>query len=340
MKITILFAIVLSLTFQVAHARKWKKVAIPGAKCGDGMPYKVFVDLKSKSKLALEFMGGGACWSTATCYGPNLRAWVHPLPRIPNFSTLTTGKSFLNNHSLVYFPYCTADVFAGRHVAKYGLGAKVHHKGFSNVEKALEYLSTTKKINFEKVDDVTLYGASAGAIASLIHSKTINPYLRTDIKKTILADSAGMHFGKEFWEKFSPEQIADFEHSFSALGFKPDFTDGFIAKNLKYTCEELADWNIGFLQGSQDVIMSAVFGNISPKKHEELIFSENGLASLNFSSLCSTWVKRTKMHTFLLTGKSADMSINGVSAYDFANKIYNGENNLRYVDSIKTPLRD
>jgi hypothetical protein len=49
-------------------ARKWEAIKIPGAKYGNGMDYRVFLYRKDKTKLAVEFMGGGVCWNTSTCY--------------------------------------------------------------------------------------------------------------------------------------------------------------------------------------------------------------------------------------------------------------------------------
>ena len=103
-----LLAILLAFAATSVQARTFKTYTIPGAYCGNGMAYKVWVNTenKDKKKLAVEFMGGGACWSTATCYGPNLRAWVHPLPKIVSKMNVMLKKgSVLEDHSVLYFPY-------------------------------------------------------------------------------------------------------------------------------------------------------------------------------------------------------------------------------------------
>ena len=96
-QVTTLATLIITLTIIYplqADARQWKKVMIPGAQCGSGAPYAVWIDKKSKSKLAIEFMGGGACWSAATCFGPNFRAWSFPIPRFPLMSVFSGKKSF------------------------------------------------------------------------------------------------------------------------------------------------------------------------------------------------------------------------------------------------------
>tara|TARA_R110002072_G_scaffold276051_1_gene437618 strand:- start:383119 stop:384096 length:978 start_codon:yes stop_codon:yes gene_type:complete len=320
--ITLLFVLFLSLNS--LNAREWKRVKIPGAKCGDGIDYSVFVDQRDSTKLAVEFMGGGVCWDSYTCYGPNFRTWIHPIPKIPNFSSMTKEDGILSDHTMIYFPYCTGDIHGGSHVAKYQFGVKVHHTGYSNVEKTWKYLQKENIIHFKNIDDLVLYGSSAGAIGSFIHSQTIKPYLKNGIKKTILADSPGLHFGKKFWNKFTSRHHKDFKRSFKPIKLDYSMTTGFVAPTLPLVCDTLKDWEIGILQGTQDVIMSIVFGNISPKEHEKLIYRKDGLANvLNDSPNCSAWVAQTKMHTFLILPKSAEeIMSDGESAIDFATRIY------------------
>jgi hypothetical protein len=68
----------LLLTSSLAKAHEWTRIKIPGAKCGDGRDYEIFIDKKSESNWIFEFTPGGVCWSASTCYGPNLRTWIFP----------------------------------------------------------------------------------------------------------------------------------------------------------------------------------------------------------------------------------------------------------------------
>ena len=120
MKIIILILCILA-SVQSAYAREWREIIIPGAFCGDGSPYKVFLDKRSHKRMLIEFMGGGACWSDDTCRGYNLRTWIYNIPKVPQFSVLMSDieGSPWSKHSVLYFPYCTGDVHAGNHVATY-----------------------------------------------------------------------------------------------------------------------------------------------------------------------------------------------------------------------------
>ena len=66
---------------------------------------------------------------------PLSRTWLHPIPKIPLFSTISSGYegvSPVSEDTVVYLPYCTGDVFAGSHVAQYQMNLNVRHSGYQN----------------------------------------------------------------------------------------------------------------------------------------------------------------------------------------------------------------
>ncbi len=306
--------------------RNWKKITIPGAFCGNGSPYDVFYDAQSSKKLTIELMGGGVCWSAMTCYGPTITAWAYPIPKFPiygQFSLPLESASFVYDASYLYLPYCTGDVHAGAHIEEYSLGVKVHHTGYTNFLKSLEYLSQKKIISFAQFDDVILYGASAGAVGALAHAKNLDKYLQKDAKRTLIADSPGLHFGDQFWEKFRAPMIGDFSAAFYNMGITIDVRTGNLAAKIGNVCDHLSNWQIALMQGTRDVIMSAGFGGISPLEHEKLILSEQGLYRQSEGHQnCFAWIPKTYMHTFLLA-PTASISIDGVNALQFAEMVYN-----------------
>lgn len=331
MKVLGLILLLLSIS---ANARNWEKIKIPGAKCGDGTNYFVFYSAKNSKKLLTEFMGGGACWSLSTCLGPNLRTWIHPIPKLPSFSTLTSERKELSpftGHSALYFPYCTGDVHAGDHTIDYRFNVTIHHRGFSNVLKTVKYLKERDIIQFDKLDELILFGVSAGALGSLIHSKTFEKELAPETQKFIISDSPGLHFGKTFWDKFTKEMIVDFDSSFSRLSLNIDFSDGMIAQETKAVCKYLKDWTIGFLQGSEDLIMSSVFGNITPKEHSKNVYSKDGIYQVSKDlDNCAAFVPDTKMHTFLILEQSARIKAGNIDALDFVRRVYSGKTNRNF----------
>lgn len=316
------------LTTQITYARDWEKVKIPGAVCADGLPYFVFVNKKQKNEnLLIEFMGGGACWSQDTCWGLNFRTWIHPIPEVPFFSYMTNDTWGWSSHpfrkdSALYFPYCTGDVFSADHVAIYD-GFPVQHKGYRNVILALAYLKAKEILSFDKFKRVTVWGASAGAIATLVHVKNIDPYLSPKAKKYAIADSPGLHFGRDFWKKFTPELVHDYEKTFRGIGLEFTTDDGFLAPGVGPVLKNYSSWNIGVLQATRDRVMSNGFGEISGSEHRELILSDRGLAAIakNHPNT-QVWTTDSDMHTFLLLKATSYMdSMDNDSAIRFVKKL-------------------
>jgi hypothetical protein len=309
---------------QMLWARSFENIKIPGAKCGNGADYEVFVSKLNDDKLMVEFMGGGACWDRLSCFELP-RTWIRPIPNIHIFSTLTSSgeDNPYSEHSMLYFPYCTGDVHIGNHVATYG-GKTVYHNGKNNIILALKYLTEKKIIDFKSFRDVTIWGASAGAIAALIYAKKLDDYLASGAKKTLIADSPGLHFGKKFWNKFPEETKKDYDVAFRSVNLKVDFNDGFVAKKFRPVLEIYRDWNVGILISTRDSIMSLLFGDISPSDQEKLVLGPEGLPAVakGFPNV-KVWLTQSYMHTFLVLRESAAMeSSNGESAMNFVKDVY------------------
>lgn len=325
-----IFVLATSLSTTHALAHEWTRIKIPGAKCGDGRDYEIYLDKKSESNWIFEFTPGGACWSASTCYGPKLRTWIFPLPELPTFSYFTADQNdeennrpYFNDHSLVHFPYCTGDVFAGNHKANYLADIQTYHYGYRNILLSLNYLAENKYIKWSAVDDILLWGASAGAIGAFIHTSTFDTFLKPTAHKTIIADSPGLHFGNQFWNKFPDKMFSDFQNAFGKIHLKIERNDGLITEALPPVFEYLSSWNIGVLQGSKDIIMSELFGEISMKEHHKLVMGPKGLPAIakNYKNV-TTWILDSKMHTFLVLKKSALMKSDHVSALDFGFMTY------------------
>jgi hypothetical protein len=287
-------------------ARSWEKIDIPGAKCGDGAQYSIFISLKDPTKIAFDFMGNGACWSAKTCYGPIPTTWLHPIPTVlentaGGFVSDNPDHSPVADYSIVYFPYCTGDVFFGAHVARYELGIKVHHVGRANVESALRLLTETKRINLPSASKIVLYGFSAGALGALGHLRAIAPLLSTHQEKTLLLDAPGLHFGPHFWDKFTTELLADFGEMVEHLGYMPRAGE----------------------HGNLDIVMSTIFGTRNPIAHEEDIYGPDGIyeATRNPRDNCAAWIPSTGIHTFGVTRLTASVRAGGVSAMEFISEM-------------------
>lgn len=313
--------------------RHWKKVIIPGATCGSGHPYVVWYEKRDPKKLAVEFMGGGACWSKQSCFGGKLRAWMFPLPQLPIMSRVSIAhpdSSPFWDNSMIYFPYCTGDVHAGTHIAKYG-SKKAYHTGHKNIELALKFLNEENIIDFKRVEQLSLTGSSAGAIGALAHTMTFDNYVPERAERVLIADAPGLHFGKNFWKKFSNQMFQDFQETFAPLQLSLNKQETLLAKQIPTLCNTLKYWKIGILQGSKDIIMSVVFGDISREEHEALVYGPNGAYELTQKTAnCATWTPSSSQHTFLVFKNPFEAKAQNVSAMEFVRSVISGQTGISY----------
>lgn len=150
---------------------KWEAIELPaatGASCGNGTPYRFFVNrstnAKNKDKTVIVFEGGGACWEQNTCLGKGgLLAASNPNGVAKNYMTaginlaafgLSTPFSSRSNPlqkvqtqdwNIVYAPYCTGDVHSGNKVATYTDAdpkkpLTYYHRGGANGEAIANWL--------------------------------------------------------------------------------------------------------------------------------------------------------------------------------------------------------
>lgn len=322
LKVALLF---FGLSWSFAEARNWERIFIPGALCGNGEAYSVFLDRKSVDKLLVEFVGGGACWSEGTCYGDAPLTRIHP-PQSP--VTSVVAKEASNNpwsgHSALLIPYCTGDVHAGFHIASYRPDTSLYHQGFTNFVLTLQHLQQQNILNLKEVKDVTLWGASAGAIGALVHSETLDAYLTPSARRTLIVDSPGLHYGKNFWRKFTDDLNHDYLASFKKINLLYSVDDGFIAPLFGPVFLRLVGWQVGILQSTEDMMMSLVFGSISPQEHRKLVLGHHGIPMVArpYSNV-KTWITDGLTHTFLVRPKSSMIrDMQGETAWDFAIRTY------------------
>jgi hypothetical protein len=180
---------------------RWEKIDIPGAVCGNGTQYKIFINrasdpiIRSSNRLTIYLEPGGACWDYESCTGQTgIRGAANPngipdnhMSFIDYINPFKSGGSpnglispliWKGNPSAsaepakwnrVFIPYCTGDVHSGNRVAVYEdpTGAKppltYHHVGATNIEKVIEYLAQ----EFPQPQEMLVTGCSAGGAGSL-----------------------------------------------------------------------------------------------------------------------------------------------------------------------------
>ena len=95
-----------STAFSLKIGRVWERLTIPDAVCGNGGQYYAYLSRKDPSRLAVSFMGGGACWDKNSCTGiasaPMTNAYP-PVNFLMGFESNDAQKSPLAGDSMLYF---------------------------------------------------------------------------------------------------------------------------------------------------------------------------------------------------------------------------------------------
>jgi Pectinacetylesterase len=201
------------LTSIAAHAAyfKWETIELPaasGASCGNGSPYRFFVNRTPfTTKTVVMFEGGGACWDQAACKGGTLLDAVNPDGIPKNYMTDWDRQAHLGlvtpftmrshplqsvqtqSWNIVYVTYCTGDVHTGNKTAVYDNVDPANpmaylHRGAVNVEGVAKWMAA----NLKQPEHLLLTGFSAGGVGSTAHYVTMRNALKPK-KMALLADS-------------------------------------------------------------------------------------------------------------------------------------------------------
>jgi hypothetical protein len=174
-----------------APERTWTWVDVAGAKCLDGSPTGIGVNLTKDSDDLLVFLeGGGACWDAASCWGPAPTAFnvltgygktqLATDPQIPAIYLLdrANGDNPFKDKNIVYVPYCTGDSFSGDNVTTLsylGVDHESHFAGHKDINLYLARLLAT----FPKAKRVWLAGDSAGGFGASFNFGTFQEAFTT-----------------------------------------------------------------------------------------------------------------------------------------------------------------
>lgn len=151
---------------------QWIKVQPEGAVCGNGSPYKFFINYSGTSdNLLVMFEPGGACFDYDSCTRSKLGAVNpdgipddHMAQREPVLNLLQrTDANPVSDWNMVFVSYCTGDVHGGDRVATYpapdgGPSLTYHHVGAQNTQAVLDFLVD----RFSDVPQLLVTGCSAG----------------------------------------------------------------------------------------------------------------------------------------------------------------------------------
>lgn len=176
--------------FSPGRYNKWQTVQLSpetGAVCGNGSPYKFFVNrVPGSSNTVLYYEGGGACWDYESCTGQTgIRGARNPDGIPDDYMALANPRATLaspfifrlhpwsrvktQDWNMVYVPYCTGDIYSGDKVAVYedptGENEPLvwHHNGVRNSHAIMTWL----KENLQRPGQMLATGCSAGGVGSM-----------------------------------------------------------------------------------------------------------------------------------------------------------------------------
>jgi hypothetical protein len=204
---------------------QWETVELPvssGASCGNGTPYRFFVNRTPfTTKTVVIFEGGGACWAQNACQGKGgpigLSILTASNPNGVPADYMTNPLNVLNGGlsglalgglvtpfsmrlhplqsvqtqawNIVYAPYCTGDVHTGNKVALYkdadpAKPLTYYHRGSINGEQIAAWLGK----NFKQPEKLLVTGFSAGGAGSTANYGWLRLAMNPK-KSALLADS-------------------------------------------------------------------------------------------------------------------------------------------------------
>ncbi len=217
---------------------EWIKVELPGLLCGNGTPYKFFVNyVEDAEDLMVLYEPGGGCWDFDSCSGregvlgaanPDGIPDDHLEGAIGLHTPLLDRRLEFNPiraWNMVFMPYCTGDVHAGNAVTTYvdPLGKEpdleFHHAGHANNQAAIAWM----REQFPTIDRLFVTGCSAGGAGTLANYY----FLRTGLEpqRGYMLDDSGPIFPDSVNSKPLHDQIRSAWDIDSILETVPAFAE-------------------------------------------------------------------------------------------------------------------
>lgn len=207
-------ALVAALATSAASAGyfQWDTVELPagsGASCGNGTPYRFFVNRTPFTRATvIVYEGGGACWDQAACEGQGKLSASNPNGVPANYMSLPSAMAVgglvtpfsarldpfqavqTQSWNLVYLPYCTGDVHSGNKLTVYddsnpSQPRVQYHRGEPNVRAAAQWMRT----HMGRPSKLLLTGFSAGGVGSTVTYSVVRDTLQPTGRVSLLADS-------------------------------------------------------------------------------------------------------------------------------------------------------
>lgn len=224
------------VSFEGMELFKWNLVVPDNelALCGNGSPFKFFINPSNKSKnVMIYFQGGGACWDYESCSGKaGIRGAANPegIPDdfMKNGATPSVMSPFIwrehpmddyktRDWTLIFIPYCTGDIFTGNKVITYkdpnGTAPDLvwNHTGHETVMAVLDWMTTGQyNKEFEEIPTLLVTGSSAGGAGAFLNYYFIREELGNRVNQGILLNDSGPIYPAEDNPEY-PEDLSQLD---------------------------------------------------------------------------------------------------------------------------------
>ena len=228
----------------------WTKIEPPGVVCGNGTPYKLFVNFSEQSdNVVVVFEPGGACWDYESCTGKNgIRGAANPdgipdnhwelAPFISPFLSRFDDTNPSRDWNMVYVPYCTGDVHTGVAEVTYPSGSEdpaltFHHDGHAAVTQVTAWIDE----NFTHIPKLLATGCSAGGVGALANYRVLRNGIRA-MEQGYLLDDSGPIFPSAGFSRPMHDKIRS---AWSLDALTPEMPPGFTFDDMGTLNTALAD---------------------------------------------------------------------------------------------------
>lgn len=175
-------------------ANGWTNIVPDGeCMCADGSEFSFWDRPADPTKVVLYLEGGGICTDATTCaFTGNGESEIYKWALTTNnpagngiFAFDRADNPFAD-HSFVYVPMCTGDLYLGNATHEYAPDVTVEHKGSVNTAAALSYLAE----HYPAATELVVVGETAGGATAALYAGLAADLL-PDAQITVLAAEAG-----------------------------------------------------------------------------------------------------------------------------------------------------
>ena len=248
---------------------QWTWVDIAGAKCRDGTPTGIGVNLGSDTTRLMIFLeGGGACFNGTTCASnpshfdsTTFAVQFAPAEGTAGIFSRSDVQNPVKDWTMVYVPYCTGDVHAGNatDVQVPGFPGKQQFVGYVNMDLVLGRLVPT----FPFAAKLLLTGHSAGGFGAALNYVHVARAFGSGVHVDLVDDSGPL--------MANPYMAACLEQSFVQLfgltsliasDCGSDCTDpgNDMVAYWKHLPKTYPDRQFGFVDSAGDSVIASFFG--------------------------------------------------------------------------------